>query len=88
MPKETSLKIELDKEDFLRAVKLASVFARESANIVKLIIGKNSTKVIAESPSSGSQETQIEAKTEGTGLEIAFNYRFLEEFLHSIKGKL
>lgn len=87
MPKETSLKVELDKEDFLRAVKLASVFARESANIVKLIVGKNSTKVLAESPSSGSQETQIEAKTEGSAMEIAFNYRFLEEFLHAVKGE-
>ena len=87
MPKETSLKVELDKEDFLRAVKLASVFARESANIVKLVFGKDSAKVLAESPSSGSQETQVEAKTEGSGIEIAFNYRFLEEFLHSVKGE-
>jgi DNA polymerase-3 subunit beta len=87
MPKETSLKVELDKEDFLRAVKLASVFARESANIVKLLIGKGNVKILAESPNSGSQETEVEAKTEGTGIEIAFNYRFLEEFLHAVKGE-
>ena len=87
MPKETSLSVELDKEDFLRAVKLSSVFARESANIVKLVFSKNSAKILAESPSSGSQETEIEARTEGAGLEIAFNYRFLEEFLHATRGE-
>src|SRR3990167_2236609 len=75
MPKETSLSVELDKEDFLRAVKLSAVFARESANIVKLVFSKNNAKISAESPSSGSQETEIEAKTEGSGVEIAFNYR-------------
>ncbi|HJX59337.1 MAG TPA: DNA polymerase III subunit beta [Patescibacteria group bacterium] len=87
MPKQSSLSLELDKEDFLRAVKLASVFARDSANIVKLSIGKNSVEVLAESSQAGNQKTQVEAKTEGPGLEIAFNYRFLEELLHAIKGE-
>ena len=87
MPKETSLSVELDKEDFLRAVKLSAVFARESANIVKLVFSKNNAKISAESPSSGSQDTEIEAKTEGSGVEIAFNYRFLEEFLHVTRGE-
>lgn len=88
IPKSSTISVRLDKEEFLRSVKLASIFAREAANIVKLKLFKDSVKVLAESGSSGSQETDVEAKTEGDikDFEIAFNYRFLEEFLHSVTG--
>jgi len=89
IPKSSSITARLDKEDFLRAVKLASIFAREAANIVKLKLSRDSIKVLAESSSSGSQETDVEAKIEGEvkGFEIAFNYHFLEDFLHSVAGE-
>ena len=91
IPKASGIKILLDKEDFLRSVKLASVFARDSANVVKIKIGKDSLGFFAESSSAGSQENKIDAKVEGDpelveGLEIAFNYRFLEDFLHVVVG--
>ena len=89
IPKETKIKVSLDKEDLLRAVKLASVFAKDSANIVRFSLKKDSLLVSAESQLSGKQEGEIEAKTEGLSgeFEIAFNYRFLEEFLHAVKGE-
>ncbi len=89
LPKSSSIKVLLDKEELLRAVKLASIFARDAANIVKIKLEGNSVKVFAESSASGSQETRVEAKIEGAGkdFEIAFNYRFLEEFLHSVTGE-
>ncbi|HKB88125.1 MAG TPA: DNA polymerase III subunit beta [Patescibacteria group bacterium] len=89
IPKSSTITVRLDKEEFLRAVKLASIFAREAANVVKLKLDKNSVKVFAESSNSGSQETQVEAKIDGEvkDFEIAFNYRFLEEFLHSVSGE-
>ncbi|MFH1971544.1 MAG: DNA polymerase III subunit beta [Patescibacteria group bacterium] len=87
IPKSSSIKINTDKDEFLRAVKLASIFARDSANIVKVEVGKDSLTLSAESQSSGSQKTKIDAKVDGGELEIAFNYRFLEEFTHSIKGE-
>lgn len=93
IPKTSFLKVLLDKEEFARAVRLASVFARDSANMVKIKILKDSIKVSAESGNSGSQETEVEAKVENTESatrgewEIAFNYRFLEDFLHSVCGE-
>ena len=41
IPKSSNISVRLDKEEFLRAVKLASVFARESANIIKIKLSKN-----------------------------------------------
>lgn len=93
IPKKSGVNVLVDKEEFLRTVKLASVFARDSANIIKIKVLKDSLKVTAESGSSGSQETKIDAKVETTdpslasGFEIAFNYRFLEDFLHSVSGE-
>lgn len=90
IPKESLLKVSVDKEDFLRSVKLASIFAREAANIIKIKVLKSSIKLTAESSASGSQEAEVEARVEKesgeSGFEISFNYRFLEEFLHSVKG--
>lgn len=94
IPKESNIKVFLDKEEFLRAIKLASIFARESANVVKIKIFKDSIKVSAESSTAGSQEAKIDAKIESDisetnngKFEIAFNYRYLEEFIHSVKGE-
>jgi DNA polymerase-3 subunit beta len=90
IPKEFLIKTFVDKEELLRAVKLSSVFARESANMVKVVLEKDIVKLIAEGSGSGSQETKVDAKVEGLekkGFEIAFNYRFLEDFLRTTKGK-
>ncbi len=88
IPKTSITKITLDKEDLLRAVKLAAPFSRDSANIVKIKALKEGITISAESSQAGSQETKVEAKVEGENkLEIAFNYKFLEDFLSSIKGE-
>lgn len=89
IPKESTIKISLDKEELLRAVKLASIFARESANVIKIKVLKESIKISAESGQAGSQETKVDAKVEGEikDFEIAFNFRYLEEFIHSVVGE-
>jgi DNA polymerase-3 subunit beta len=89
IPKKAGIKVLLDKEEFIRAVKLASIFARESANIVKIKILRDSINVSAESGTAGNQETKVDAKVESAekSFEIAFNYRFVEEFLHSVSGE-
>lgn len=83
IPKETTIQAVFDKEEFLRGVKIASIFAREQANIVKLKIEKGNLKISAEMSQIGENESQVEAKTKGEPLEIAFNCRFLLDFLNS-----
>lgn len=90
IPKEQAVKVRLDKEDFMRGVKTSSVFARDSANVVKLSILKGNVTMSAQSATSGEQEMELEAKVEGEaspkGLTISYNYRFIEEFLNSVQG--
>lgn len=84
IPSSSICNLTVDKQDFEKAIKLASVFARDSGNIVRFNIKENYLKIKAESSNSGNQETEIEAKTEDlkqNEIEIMFNFRFIEEFL-------
>jgi len=86
IPKESSLKVDLDKKDLLQAVKLSSVFAKDSSNVIKLSIGNGFVEMSAESQYYGSQKTKIDARVEGKKMEIGFNYKFLQEFLQAVEG--
>jgi DNA polymerase III subunit beta len=83
VPQASTTKAIFQKDEFLRAVRIASVFAREQANIVKMIIDPENGKIMvtAETPQVGGNESGVEAKIEGEKLEIAFNCRFLMDFL-------
>ncbi len=89
LPKDVGMSVRVDKEELLRAVKLSSVFARDSGNVVKIKILKSSLKISAESGASGMGEISVDAKIDGEvgDSEIAFNFRFLEDFLKSLEGE-
>lgn len=92
IPKKSKYQVLLDREDFLRAIKLSGVIARDSANIIKIRLGKDSVSIVSESANSGDQENSVEAKVEGDledlseTLEISFNFKFIEEFLSVISS--
>jgi DNA polymerase-3 subunit beta len=86
IPSTSKILVNIDKEEFVRAVKLSGIFAKDSANVVKLKVVKNGVEFEAQSKSSGSQETKVDAKVEGGELEIAFNFKFLDEVLNVFDG--
>ncbi len=86
VPTSSATKITLDKDEFSQAVKIASVFARESANVIRFNLGSDSLQITANAPQLGHNQAQVEAKIEGKPLEIAFNYKFVSDFLAAVKG--
>ncbi|MDP3987611.1 MAG: DNA polymerase III subunit beta [Candidatus Levybacteria bacterium] len=66
-----------DKEEMQKAVKICSIFARESANIIKISIKKDKMIISANTPSMGENTVDVEAKIIGEENEIAFNARYL-----------
>lgn len=86
IPENYKTKIVLSKEDFWRAIKTASIFARESANIVRLKIEKGVLKISANAPQVGKNEITLEGKQEGEENSIAFNSRYLLDFLANTEG--
>jgi DNA polymerase-3 subunit beta len=87
LPKEATSRFVADKEEVSRAVKLASIFARESANVVKLSFSGGEMKISASSNQLGTNEGVVQGKYEGADdLVVAFNYRYLLDFLGSVEG--
>lgn len=84
VPKEFQIKCTLEREEFLQAVKIASIFARDSGNIVKITIDGNTLTLKANSAQIGENESRVSAKIEGGKGEIAFNYRYVIEALSAI----
>lgn len=76
----------VDRSDLLKAVKLASVFARDNSNIIRISCSSEGLTLTSEAKELGGQETQIEATVEGKDLTVAFNSRFLIESLSSCPG--
>lgn len=87
IPSDFGTKMEADREQLLNAIKICSVFARETANIVKFSIEKDKIVVSANSPSVGEDSVDVEAKLEGEENEIAFNAKFLLDVLSSLKNE-
>jgi DNA polymerase III subunit beta len=85
IPTKYNTRLLVEKEVLLRAVKSAAIFARDSANIIKLHIENQTFTISANTPQVGEDEVIVEAKVDGEGGDIAFNSRFLLDFLANYK---
>jgi DNA polymerase-3 subunit beta len=63
---------------------MAAIFARESANIVKFNVGSAKLEVSANTAQVGDNKSALDAKIEGKKGEIAFNSRYLLDFLNIV----
>lgn len=84
IPTDFNTKTEVNRLELLNAIKICSVFARETANIIKITIEKNKIIVSANSPSVGEDSVEILAKTVGEENEIAFNAKYVLDLLSSL----
>ncbi|MEK7616554.1 MAG: DNA polymerase III subunit beta [Patescibacteria group bacterium] len=84
IPQNLVTRAVLEREEFLKAIKLAAVFAKNEANIVVLTTKKGFLELKSSAKEIGSQENQVEAQTEGEELQIAFNAKFLMDALSNI----
>lgn len=87
IPDDYSSQITMDKEELLSAVKTSSIIARESANIIKFTLSKKKLVVSASAPSVGETDIDVEAVLAGEENEIAFNSRYVIEFLSNTQGE-
>lgn len=82
IPQNFDLSISINRAELERAVKVAVIFARSAANIIKWEIRSGKLRVSANSPQVGENETVLEVEGKGEG-EIAFNGRYLLDYLGS-----
>lgn len=87
IPESYTTKVFINRDEFIQAVKIASVFARESANVVKFTVKPAGLELTANAPQVGQNKTTVDARVEGESLEIAFNFKFVSDFLNVCKGE-
>ena len=90
VPRESTTSVVVGTTDFLRATRVATVFARDNSNIVRLectpppedgapALGK--LLVTATSAELGDNAGHLDASVQGSGGQIAFNGRYLRDTL-------
>lgn len=84
IPTNITSRAVLEKDELLKAVKLASVFAKNEANIITFTVSKEGIQLSSEAKEIGQQQNEVEGQIEGEGLKIAFNARFLQEAISAI----
>ena len=87
IPKKKETRTVVGAAELLKACKAANVFARESANIVKLTIEPGSEiapghiTMQATSAETGDNAGEMDATVEGAPIQIAFNVKYLIDLL-------
>ncbi len=84
IPSDKKMMITVDREDFMEGVKRAALFARDSANVVKLNITDGVLKIMADNDQTGNTETEVEVLMEGENVKAAFNAKYLLDYLGAI----
>ncbi len=86
IPKSYVTRSVVDVAEFLRATRLATVFARDGSGIVRLQMNSNGAEpgrvvVSARSEEIGDNMGEIDAAVEGDPAKVAFNSRYLADVL-------
>ena len=91
VPKGYETRTVVDTSSLLNAVRVASLFARDNANIIRLGVNpsngdnKGQVRLTATSAEMGENVNEIDAMVEGEELEIAFDARYLIDVLNHIE---
>jgi DNA polymerase III subunit beta len=90
IPKNYSTRTVVDTASLLKAVRVALLFARDNANIIRVSVapgnGESSGQVrlTASSAEMGDNVSELDALVEGDTLEIAFNAKYLIDVLSQV----
>jgi DNA polymerase-3 subunit beta len=84
---KAATRITVQREELLQATRLASLFARDSANMLRFQVDPSAQPPLVISATAaevGDQTAKVDATVEGQTTTIAFNSRFISDALSSI----
>lgn len=86
IPSDFKTAIKILREEFVQAVKLASVFSA-SANVIKLKAKDNRLEFFAQSQGIGEGNIKVDVEKTGEDVEISFNAKFLLDYLKNSESE-
>ncbi len=87
IPGKSKTSIIADVAELTRAVRVAAIFAREAANVVRFTVDRKGIEVAANTAQVGRNIARIEAKVKGVRGKVAFNSRYLLDLLAMVEGE-
>lgn len=84
IPTDKKTTVIIDKAELIRNVKLISVFARDFSSIIICSFKKGELVLSPKSEGGVENTTTQEIEFEGEEMRVAFNFKFLLEFLNTI----
>lgn len=89
IPTASSTQTRIVTTDFQQAVRTASIFARDAANIIRLQVVPQENAVgrlivSADSAEHGNSTSQLDVTVKGAPIDIAFNARYLMDALNAV----
>jgi DNA polymerase III subunit beta len=88
IPKNYATRTVMTTAAFLKACKAADIFARENAHTARFKVSPGSelepgtVEISAQAAETGSNEAKLDATVEGSGVEIAFNVKYIVDVLN------
>ena len=92
IPQSHTTRVVIDSDNFLRATRIAAIFARDGNGIIRLQAsggeeeGPGRLTVSSRSEEIGDNEGQLGAAVEGEDAKIAFNTQYITDVLEVING--
>lgn len=92
IPQSHTTRVVIDSDDFLRATRIAAIFARDGNGIIRLQVARGEEgapgrlTISSRSEEVGDNEGQLGAAVEGEEAKIAFNTQYLTDVLEVING--
>lgn len=94
VPESYDTRAAVGREEFIRATRAASIFAREGSNIVRLVMdasgdeeedGGGKMTVQSRSEEIGENKGEVDAQIEGGEAKIAFSSKYLTDVLNALE---
>ncbi len=86
IPNEKVLNAGFSTADFLEAVKLTNVIAKEGDNAIKIRFDpEGKVRITSLAEDAGEHQSEFDAEIEGEMMEIAFSSKYLLDYLNNIK---
>jgi len=86
IPNKSSTVIKVPTGELTQTVRAVSLFARDSANVIRLRAGEGGLVLSATTNEVGDSKAELNAAVDGSDIQIAFNARYLLDALTAIGG--
>ncbi len=85
IPKSSAVKLKINTQELLDAVKRISLLAPEKAESIKLALSDNKMMISATSQGVGEAEEEVVLSYKGDNFEVAYNPRYIGDVLKNIE---